>query len=61
MAQLSGRLSLREIVGSMSAQARRLYLLGSAKLARSNLARMNENKPYSLNEALFGKLLHHFD
>jgi DDE family transposase/uncharacterized protein DUF4372 len=59
MAQLSGRISLRDIVGSVSAQAHRLYHLGSAKLTRSNLARMNENKPYSLYEALFGKLLHH--
>jgi len=59
MAQLSGRISLRDIVGNMSAQAHRLYHLGSARLTRSNLARMNENKPYSLYEALFGKLLHH--
>ncbi len=59
MAQLSGRISLRDIVGSVSAQAHRLYHLVSAKLTRSNLARMNENKPYSLYEALFGKLLHH--
>ena len=43
----------------MNAQAHRLYHLGSAKLTRSNLARMNENKPYSLYEALFGKLLRH--
>ena len=48
MAQLSGRISLRDIVGSVSAQAHRLYHLGSAKLTRSNLARMNENKPFSL-------------
>ena len=59
MAQLSGRISLRDIVGSVSVQAHRLYHLGSAKLTRSNLARMNENKPYSLYEALFGKLLKH--
>lgn len=57
MAQLSGRISLRDIVGNMGVQAHRLYHLGSAKLTRSNLARMNENKPYSLYEALFGKLL----
>ncbi len=58
MAQLSGRISLRDIVGNVSTQAHRLYHLGSAKLTRSNLARMNESKPYSLYEALFGKLLH---
>ncbi len=57
MAQLSGRDSLRDIVENMSAQAHRLYHLGSAKLTRSNLSRINEDKPYTLYEALFGKLL----
>lgn len=57
MAQLSGRNSLRDIVDSMSAQMHRLYHLGSARLSRSNLSRINEDKPYALYEALFGKLL----
>lgn len=57
MAQLSGRNSLRDIVENMSAQAHRLYHLGSVKLSRSNLSRINEDKPYTLYEALFGKLL----
>ena len=57
MAQLSGRTSLRDIVVNMSAQAHRLYHLGSARLSRSNLSRINESKPYTLYEALFGKLL----
>jgi len=57
MAQLSGRNSLRDIVENMSSQAHRLYHLGSAKLSRSNLSRINEDKPYTLYEALFGKLL----
>ncbi len=57
MGQLSGRKSLRDIVDNVSAQAHRLYHLGSAKLSRSNLSRINENKPYALYEALFGKLL----
>lgn len=57
MAQLSGRSSLRDIVESISAQAHRLYHLGSAKLSRSNLSRINDGKPYTLYEALFGKLL----
>ncbi len=57
MAQLSGRNSLRDIVENMSAQAHRLYHLGSAKLSRSNLSRINEDKPYTLYEALFGRLL----
>lgn len=57
IAQLAGRNSLRDIVENISAQAHRLYHLGSAKLSRSNLARINEDKPYALYEALFGKLL----
>jgi len=57
MAQLAGRNSLRDIVANMSAQVHRLYHLGSASLSRSNLSRINESKPYSLYEALFGKLL----
>jgi len=57
MGQLSGRISLRDIVDNMSAQAHRLYHLGSAKLSRSNLSRINEDKPYALYEALFSKLL----
>jgi putative transposase len=57
MAQLAGRNSLRDIVENVSAQAHRLYHLGSAKLSRSNLSRINEDKPYTLYEALFGKLL----
>ena len=57
MAQLSGRNSLRDIVENLSSQAHRLYHLGSAGLSRSNLSRINEDKPYALYEALFGKLL----
>ena len=57
MAQLSGRNSLRDIVDNMSAQIHRLYHLGSARLSRSNLSRINEDKPFALYEALFGRLL----
>jgi len=57
MAQLSARNSLRDIVDNVSAQAHRLYHLGSTKLSRSNLSRINNDKPYKLYEALFGKLL----
>lgn len=57
MGQLSGRSSLRDIVESLSTQAHRLYHLGSTKLSRSNLSRINDGKPYELYEALFGKLL----
>ncbi len=41
----------------MLAQKHRLCRLGSARLSRSNLSRINEDKPYALYEALFGKLL----
>lgn len=57
MAQLSGRNSLRDIVDNVSAQIHRLYHLGCVKLSRSNLSRINNDKPYALYEALFGKLL----
>ena len=57
MAQLSGRNSLRDIVENMSAQVHRLYHLGSTRLTRSTLSRINENKPHQLYEALFSKLL----
>ncbi len=58
MAQLSRRNSLRDIVDNISAQAHRLYPLGSTKLSRSNLSRINDAKPYTPYEALFRKLLH---
>ena len=57
MAQLTGRCSLRDIVDSVASQAHRLYHLGCSQLSRSNLARMNEGKPYELYEALFLRLL----
>lgn len=57
MAQLTGRNSLRDVVDNVSAQAHRLYHLGSGRLTRSNLSRINESKPYELYEALFGTLL----
>lgn len=57
MAQLSGRNSLRDIIENMTAQTHRLYHLGSAMLSRSNLSRINSDKPYQLYESLFGKLL----
>ena len=56
LAQLSGRNSLRDIVSNMSAQVNKLYHLGVASINRSSLARVNEQQPYTLYEALFGKL-----
>ena len=43
--------------GQSTSVVLRLYHLGSAKLTRSNLSRINEDKPYTLYESLFGRLL----
>jgi putative transposase len=56
LGQLSGRHSLRDIESNMGAQSSRLYHLGAKPIARSSLARLNENQPAELYEALFSKL-----
>jgi len=55
-AQLTGRQSLRDIEGMLASQRQRLYHLGSAPVARSSLARLNAEQPYTLFEALFQRL-----
>ena len=57
LAQLAGRASLRDVVSNLKAQAGKLYHLGCGSVNRSSLARINEQQPHSLYEALFGKLL----
>ena len=57
LGQLAGRASLRDIVSNLSAQTAKLYHLGSARVTRTTLARVNEYQPYTLYEALFHKLL----
>ena len=57
MGQISGRNSLRDMVDNLDAQAHRLYHLGSKVVSRSSLSRINNDKPYTLYEALFIKLL----
>lgn len=57
VAQLAGRCSLRDIVSNLSAQSRKLYHLGVGAVARSSLARVNEEQPHELYEELFGRLL----
>ena len=57
LAQLSGRTSLRDIVSNLAAQSRKLYHLGVTRVSRSSLARVNEQQPHALYEALFHKLL----
>jgi putative transposase len=56
LGQLSGRLSLRDIESNMKAQASRLFHLGARPVARTSLSRLNQKQPYTLYEALFGKL-----
>ena len=56
LSQLSGRVSLRDVVSNLSAQTAKLYHLGSTVVTRSSLARVNEQQPYSLYEQLAGKL-----
>lgn len=57
LAQLAGRVSLRDVVSNLTAQVQKLYHLGCANVKRSSLARVNEQQPYTLYEALFGRLL----
>jgi len=57
LGQLSGRISLRDIVSNISVQSSKLYHLGVTKVSRSSLARVNEQQPHALYEALFNQLL----
>ncbi|MCU7838463.1 MAG: IS4 family transposase [Candidatus Thiodiazotropha sp. (ex Troendleina suluensis)] len=57
MGQLSGRNSIRDMIDNLGAQAHRLYHLGSRSIKRSSLSRINNDKPYTLYEELFSKLL----
>jgi len=56
-AQLTGRASLRDLLGNLSAQSSKLYHLGVGLISRSSLARTNEQQPWTLYEALFFRLL----
>ena len=55
--QLSGRKSLRDLVMNVRAQSSKLYHLAIKPFSRATLARVNEQQPASLYEALFYKLL----
>ena len=55
-AQLSGRQSLRDIESNLQAQRHYSYHLGCTPIARSSLARLNEQQPASCYEALFYRL-----
>jgi len=56
-AQLCGRVSLRDLIHNLDAQISKLFHLGLGRVSRSSLARVNENQPHELYEALFHKLL----
>ena len=57
MSQLSGRQSLRDIESNLETQQEKLYHLGAKPIARSTLARLNENQPAELYKDVFYKLL----
>lgn len=57
MAQLSGRQSLRDIESNLRHQRHVLYHTGARPVARTSLARLNEQQPHTLYEALFQRLL----
>ena len=54
---ITGRASLRDTISTIAAQGPRLYHLGVKPIARSSLARVNEEQPYTLYESLFGRLV----
>ena len=45
LAQLAGRVSLRDVVSNLKAQAGKIYHLGCGDVNRSSLARVNEQEP----------------
>ena len=57
MSQLSGQQSLRDIQSNLEAQQHKLYHLGAKPIAKSTLARINDQQPAELYESLFNKLL----
>lgn len=57
LGQLSERQSLRDIEANLEAQSEKLYHLGAKTIPRTTLARLNEQQPAELYQALFYKLL----
>jgi len=56
LGQLGGRQSLRDIECNLRAQTSALYHLGTTGIARSSLARLNEQQSAELYEGLFAQL-----
>ena len=57
MGQVSGRSSLRDIVANLATHPHKLYHWGVGSVARSSLARVNEEQPYRLYERMFERVL----
>ena len=57
MSQLSCRQSLRDIQSNLEAQQKNLNHIDKNRIARSTLARLNEEQPASLYQQLFTQLL----
>jgi hypothetical protein len=57
LSQLSGRQSLRDIQSNLESQQHKLYHVGAKPIARSTLARLNEQQPAQLYESVFNRLL----
>ena len=55
-AQLTGRVSLRDIESTLASQQHVKYHLGSGSIKRSTLSRANQHLSFSFYEELFGKL-----
>jgi putative transposase len=57
MSQLTGRQSLRDIESNLQSQQAKLYHVGAKPMARTTLARLNEQQPFELYQSLFYQLL----
>lgn len=57
MSPVTGRENLRDIESNLLSQRHKLYHLGAKPIARSTLARLNEQQPHELYQAIFYQLL----
>jgi hypothetical protein len=57
IAQLTARKSLRDLVGNIQVQKKRMYHLGMKPTSRATLARVNEQQPYETYQEMFFQLL----
>ena len=55
--QVTGRTSIRDVVGNLKAQARKLLQFGCQTMSRSTFSRVNNEQPWQLYQALFYKIL----